>query len=197
MYSCFELLGESTGLYFFSAVFQGNMSLLALIGVFVVFKIQQLNSSIQQLNDMMLRFVRDRLSLSMQPGYTGPIICKFKESVPDIDSMLAEYLNEHHPLCEAAQNLKKDSQVKRLLDESKKYNIQKTKLTQNIKTPFILILITILLSLTCLPIIHLFHQKNLLLEITVILIEIIFCTVTLLSVYQFIKQTVREESYQN
>lgn len=35
-----NLFSDSTGLYFYSAVFQGNMALLALLGVFVVYRLQ-------------------------------------------------------------------------------------------------------------------------------------------------------------
>jgi hypothetical protein len=44
--------GESTGLYFYSAVFQGNMALLALVGVFVVFKLQYISWRKQALEEI-------------------------------------------------------------------------------------------------------------------------------------------------
>ena len=80
-----DLFGETTGLYFFSAVFQGNMALLALVGVLIVFKIQQLNSSISQINDLIIRFIKDSLSLGMKPGYYFPFKCEYKNGVPDIE----------------------------------------------------------------------------------------------------------------
>lgn len=46
-----DFFGDSTGLYFYSAVFQGNMALLGLLGVIAVFKLQNLASREDRLED--------------------------------------------------------------------------------------------------------------------------------------------------
>lgn len=53
---------ETTWLYFHSAVFQGNMALLAFIGVFVVFKLQQISSDLQTQFKNIDTFVRQCMS---------------------------------------------------------------------------------------------------------------------------------------
>ena len=54
-----DIFGESTGLYFYSAVFQGNMALLALVGVFAVFRLQQYQSVLDRFDTIVASFVRD------------------------------------------------------------------------------------------------------------------------------------------
>lgn len=52
---------ETTWLYFHSAVFQGDMALLAFVGVFVVFKLQQVSSNLQTQFRNIDAFVRDTM----------------------------------------------------------------------------------------------------------------------------------------
>jgi len=56
------LSNEYIGLYFFSAVFQGNMALLALTGVFVIFRLQHIDSEIAETFQKMKRFLVNRSS---------------------------------------------------------------------------------------------------------------------------------------
>jgi hypothetical protein len=55
---------ETTWLYFHSAVFQGDMALLAFVGVFVVFKLQQISSDLQAQFKNLDTFVRDFMRYS-------------------------------------------------------------------------------------------------------------------------------------
>lgn len=50
-------IGDSTGLYFYSAVFQGNMALLAFVGVFVVFRLQALSNHLLNLDSRIMDYV--------------------------------------------------------------------------------------------------------------------------------------------
>jgi hypothetical protein len=56
------LNNEYIGLYFFSAVFQGNMALLALTGVFVVFRLQLIDQEIASTFQQMKQHVLSRSS---------------------------------------------------------------------------------------------------------------------------------------
>lgn len=53
---------ETVWLYFHSAVFQGDMALLAFVGVFVVFKLQQISSDLQTQFKNIDTFVRQYMS---------------------------------------------------------------------------------------------------------------------------------------
>jgi hypothetical protein len=49
-------------LYFHSAVFQGDMALLAVLGLFVVLRLQQLQTRIDSLSQNIIRYVHDRMT---------------------------------------------------------------------------------------------------------------------------------------
>lgn len=53
------------GLYFFSAVFQGNMALLALLGVFVVFKQQMVTTELREKGNDFITSIREFLNLKI------------------------------------------------------------------------------------------------------------------------------------
>jgi hypothetical protein len=56
-----DMFGDNTGFYFYSSVFQGNMALLALVGVFAVYKLQQLSHSVETNGKELVDYVRDRI----------------------------------------------------------------------------------------------------------------------------------------
>jgi hypothetical protein len=80
-----HIFSESTGLYFYSAVFQGNMALLALSGIFAVFRLQQIHSQ-QRLLGQVIQDVtnaihgRQQFPLSwVQPDRIADIRAKISE----------------------------------------------------------------------------------------------------------------------
>ncbi|MBN1352601.1 hypothetical protein JXJ21_24650 [candidate division KSB1 bacterium] len=190
MYPLADLFGENTGLYFFSAVFQGNMALLALIGVFIVFKIQQLNSSISQINDLIIRFVKDTLSFGLQPGYYFPLKCEIINGVPDIYTALSN-IKENDPLFGKRKKLEEDNGLKKIYEESKFLNAQKAICKARSKLPILWTIATICFSIVCLPMVNTIHSKIIFLEISLVLIGIILNTITLISNYSFIKSVVK------
>ena len=190
MNSCIDLWGESTGLYFFSAVFQGNMALLALIGVFVVFKIQQLNSLIIQLNDIMVKFVRDNFSVR-KGGLPIPFLYKIDEDVVEIFDALKNYIKDHHDAKDTVQSLENNEHLNKLYNQGKSYSVQKNKFKTEMKLPIILTLFVIIVSLICLPFIHKIHYSWMLLEIYLITITILLNIVALFLNIKFIIKAVK------
>ena len=55
LFSKYIVLSQSTSLYFFSALFQGNAALFAILGVFVVFRLQIERSSIGSIEQILLK----------------------------------------------------------------------------------------------------------------------------------------------
>ena len=49
-------IDDYTGLYFYSALLQGNASLLAILGVFVIYRLQDLKSSVSNIRDFFLGY---------------------------------------------------------------------------------------------------------------------------------------------
>lgn len=79
------LINENVGLYFFSAVFQGNMALVALTAIFVIFKIQDLNKKLDTNEQVIKDFIRQSFrSISMyhHPMEDPPLSYKKIEELP-------------------------------------------------------------------------------------------------------------------
>lgn len=74
--TCCNFFSDSTGLYFYSAVFQGNMALLALLGVFIVLRFQRFES---------IRDDVDSFYLSAMKSAFKIVESMIKEKVPTLD----------------------------------------------------------------------------------------------------------------
>ncbi len=170
-----DFLGENTGLYFFSAVFQGNMALLALVGVFAVFKIQQLNSSLQQHNEYLIKTIQDRLSFELHDGYTMPFPCQIVNDIPDISAALQQVISKHGTkelIGLAAKSLQTDEGTKKMLEKSQNLANMKKKIKADMKKPIISTLSVAVFSLVWLPFVHGIHFACTDLEMCLIIVAI-------------------------
>ncbi|MDD5087921.1 MAG: hypothetical protein PHI18_03865 [bacterium] len=70
-----DFFGENTGLYFYSAVFQGNMALLGLLGVIVVFKLQHLSGWIDNIDEAIILYAQDKLEENRLVTGHIPLAC--------------------------------------------------------------------------------------------------------------------------
>jgi hypothetical protein len=50
-------IGENTGLYLYSAILQANMALLALLGVFIIFRLERIDDFLQRIDDRIIEFI--------------------------------------------------------------------------------------------------------------------------------------------
>jgi hypothetical protein len=58
-----SVFNDNVGLYFFSAILQGNMALFALVGVFVVFKYQHVASELANKDAQILTFAKNYFAM--------------------------------------------------------------------------------------------------------------------------------------
>ncbi|HEY3294065.1 MAG TPA: hypothetical protein VGL38_01365 [bacterium] len=93
-------------LYFHSTVFQGNMALVAFLGVFVVFRLQQLQQQYQSHFENLVRLVRDSMTSN---GQAIPVDCADSKAIEnDINRIAGGGMRSHIYSSDIAGALKKD-----------------------------------------------------------------------------------------
>jgi hypothetical protein len=140
-----SFFSESTGLYFYSAVFQGNMALLALVGVFAVFRIQQLTNRKNGLMESIVRYVSDSWK-----AYENAYPLAF-ETVADLKAALNELITrapaQDIGKIGAAKKLQSDLHLIQIMDRYDTYEIDINRTSKKMLTAFGLTVATIALSL--------------------------------------------------
>lgn len=152
-----DLFSDFSGAYFFSACLQANASIIALIGVFWIFKIQSINSNIEII----------KVSLSMERGISTNI-----EVDPAIITIFeTKTSNEQKEYIE--KNIKDDS-VKSLLESWMKNDIIKSEIMKSIKTPTIIISIGLFVDALFLAFSNLIHSFCTTIELIIISVALIY-----------------------
>jgi len=183
-------IGDYTGLYFYSAVFQGNMALLALVGVFVVFKLQQLTSGLEANRQNLLHYV--------QLVHTSPKIFKLVtnniynlEALPGLVEEIILKMNAIKPNTIEHFHFK-DFFKDFTFNQSVKINHILLELNKNVKRrmifPIISTLCVILISLIFLPLANYIHSWNSLCERVCIVMTIYANYISLFANVRFIFQ---------
>jgi hypothetical protein len=177
--------GESTGLYFYSAVFQGNMALLALTGVFVVFKLQHLKSNLQGIGERWRLFINHE----MEKSYPSDVSIDFVS--PETFRTTLE--NKHRALSY-------DTFVKSILDnegfqrieiEWQEHQRRITAVRKSFNVALCWTVAIIFLSLALMPLAGWLH-KGFLREVAFFTATIVFNVVAITITSRFIIFTVRE-----
>jgi len=154
-----DCITETTLHYFFSAVFQGNMALLALLGVFVVFRLQYLQSTLQTKD----RTIFDYVPIMKQKwwkwtNHTGDIPQDFPlyyRSVPGIARQLNEITKDVR--CKdagydkVAEGMLTDGEFNAGIEERNKIITLTNESRRGFILPSFLILLVILISVFSLP----------------------------------------------
>jgi len=176
-------------LYFFSAVFQGNMSLLALVAVFLVYKLQHISSNIQTNAEAILSYAKNHFAAN--PSIYNSLEIRIASHDPEIINEKIQYLSK-----EAINGNVKIS-AKQLLDEPNFIDLFSTRkillsnqsdYRKEFRKPFILQLAVIVLSLFGMVFIYPLHQNYPFIEIIFITITIGLNLITLFVNYKFINQ---------
>lgn len=153
-------LNDSVSLYFYSAVFQGNMAVLALIGVFVVFRLQQLANQLQSKEIVILNYIQGRFDTIRQGGV--PINY---DKVTDIINELEMIANNATGVAygdhiqQRAKEISEEEGLLRRLEEYSSLSDEILGIKRKWKFPFILILCVILLALIFLAIAFWVHTN--------------------------------------
>ena len=167
------ICNEYVGMYFYSAVLQGNMALLALLGVFVVFKRQELTIDLQGKDNAIVSYVQNYLDMF------SPISKHVAINYPNVEGIPTELLNMsndekvHGTTRTQAKDLYDDSNFKARYAERKELVDRRAKIVSLMAPAFIWILSIIIVSLVLLPFVHSIHAKTPWLELLLIVATII------------------------
>lgn len=161
------------GLYFFSAVFQGNMALLGLLGVFVVFKRQEITYALQEKDNVIITYLHKFLELDWD--HVKPVAFQYPniEAIPE--RLIEESRNKTRgeSLCYKFNKLSEDKNFQERFKERKELVNKRSKILNLMVPPFFWILSVIFASLVLLPLIYLIHSKWPWLELVLIAVTII------------------------
>jgi hypothetical protein len=180
------------GLYFFSAVFQGNMALLALLGVFMVFKQQVITTDLREQENEIIAFLQKYCeiytSTSRPPGsllFLLPFSYKRVEDIPNIMKEMASRKDQSW-LTGLANGLLQNDEYKYRFENLEEISRKSKNIINHLKRPFISFLIVIILSLVLLPLIPLIHKASICFEILMIVCTFIINIWVLVETTRFV-----------
>jgi hypothetical protein len=153
---------DSTSLYFYSAVFQGNMALLAIIGVFVVFKIQQMTSNLIEKDKIILDYIQNSFKGMIQEGKHLPEIPINYKDIGTLKTALNNIVSGskfNDSIKSRTKELLNDSELNKRFEERKIIQVERIEVINRMKFPFIMILIVIIFSLIFLPLSNTVHHS--------------------------------------
>ena len=187
-------MSNNTGLYFYSAVFQGNMALLALVGVFVVFKLQILAGSLQQKDSEIVQLIRE-IFLSQGSRPIPEEIRSGFRSMETLQQTIQALLdnkiyNPDHLY--VVQALYSNSSFKYLFTEREPIVDKQRRLVRRTRVPFSLILLVIIVSLILLPFAELMHLTCPGVELIVVLSVIVLNIIALIVNSRFVFRVLKD-----
>jgi hypothetical protein len=166
------ICNEYVGLYFYSAVFQGNMALLALLGVFVVLKRQELTSELQGKDNAIVSFVQNYLDLFSSLPKRVAINYPNVDTIPSVLFNMSNDNTVNDTIRARAKVLYNDSNFNARFAERKELIDKRAKVVVLMAPAFIWILYVIIVSLVLLPFVHSIHTKTSWLELLLIVATI-------------------------
>jgi hypothetical protein len=166
------ICNEYVSLYFFSAVFQGNMALLALLGVFVVFKRQELTSEIQGKDAAIVSYVQNYLDLIVSQSKHVAINYPNVEALPNIILNMSNDQTLNNTIRARCKALHEDSNFNARFTERSVLVEKRRTVASSMVEPFGWILFIIIASLALLPFVHSIHTKTPWLELALIIATI-------------------------
>ncbi len=191
------LTNEYIGLYFFSAVFQGNMALLALAGVFAVYRIQSLDGQIETQTSRLFEYVAHRslhldsreVQTQMSGVFTASLLHERLETwKTNTDKNF--FADNLRTLAMSVFNEKaRDFDSVQSLVSNRRSTIGQMRL------PFLLTLVTIVVSLLGLCFAHPLHNSHRGMEATGIFLTVLLQLVSLFATTRFIFLAIRTDGH--
>lgn len=186
-------LSNSSGLYFYSAVIQGNMALLALIGVFIVFKLQKIANDLDRLNSRIIEFVAIYVDLTSLFGKTTSLpMDQEVETLPLILNRLITDKNQSILVHNQVNDIQRSKKYLQLYEKRKFLNGMKLKIRQRMKVPFLWTLSVIVISLIFISLSHALHNYSEILELICMVCTILINVYALNLNTEFIWLTLQE-----
>lgn len=184
--------GESTGLYFYSAVFQGNMALLGLLAVFYAFFYQQLKAKTGYFENKICEtsdFIRQSLL-----NETGSLRGASDRDIKRFFSALENNLSvgtmlEREAITSALRNYR--TQVVPYMQLRNHFQGRLNTLPNSILLPFVLTAVVIVLSLASLLLVHFIHVRCSFIELVLFLLTILIDLCALFLNSRFFYKTIK------
>jgi hypothetical protein len=143
---------QYTGLYFYSAIFQGNMALIAFAGVFAVFRIQLLAQSIQLKESEITKFLSAHYTSNSYP--LPEELRSHFNNVLNIMTHINALLSDpnYRPSSRGRlEHLPNNQTLQSMLRELGQLTALKQTIISNLRFPFASIVAIILISVTLIP----------------------------------------------
>lgn len=188
-----NLFDNYTGLYFYSAVFQGNMALLAFTGVFVVFRLQLLSQAIQYKEAEVINFMIN--CYDNKPQWIHQEVRSHFDDLKNIKFHIQTLLDNRdwQPSNRGTlEALQQNFTFSMSIEELKKIENQKKNIISKIKFPFGSLLAVVILSLILLLATNYIHTTNFWLEICMFILTLLLNIWALYINVKFIFKTVVE-----
>jgi hypothetical protein len=185
------ICNEYIGMYFFSAIFQGNMALLAFLGVFVVFKRQELMSELQGKDSLIVSFVQNYFDLILPAGKHMAFSYRSIEDLPNVIHAMIDNGSYPSNIQSRAKALHTDPNFNARYSERNQIITRRSSVLKLLVKPFWWILGIVIVSLLFLPFIHSIHLNypilELLIVISTILANVVALFVTKVYVWKILK----------
>jgi hypothetical protein len=205
------LTNPSISLYFYSAVFQGNMAILALSAVFVVFYLQELSGLIAKEEDLIISYVNDYIkNQCTYPHKTFSIYRKFvRAHANNILKLLKKYSIEtsydnkekFQVFIKACNELIIDRTLIKYHSDLKVIIRKKKKVIEKLETPFYWILSVLIISIFLLPLSYCIHNiriHNIPFFVLILIIFVVYLNIrALYQTTKFIFNVLQENIGQN
>jgi hypothetical protein len=162
-----DFFNDYTSFYFYSTLFQGNMALLGLGGVFVVYRLQVLSTAMAAHDSNLVRIAE-----SLFGGVLPKIVSDALVNVPSFVSTIHEYVSEWESANPNA-SWSEISQLRRLIEDTRVRQIlkmreldlgSKSRIRGEYRFPFLSILLLTFCSLALIPFCSYIHHCSFLLE---------------------------------
>ncbi len=165
-----QLFADFSSAYFFSACLQANASIIALIGVFWIFRIQSINSNIDSI----------KIALSMERGITSDLKLE-----PDIITIFE--LKDTDERKNYIEKQVENESAKSLLKSWLEKDVNKTDIMNSIKTPIIIIAIGLVIDAVCLVFSNFIHSLCIMVELSIISVALLY---QILIIFKVVKNVI-------
>ena len=186
------LNNEYVGLYFYSAVFQGNMALLALVGVFLVFRLQVIDQSLQNV----VTGIKNLIPPFIGVGNNAEQIVETIQSYDDVYDYLKKWIQcdvnnpkEKHFFTTAYSILRNSNLLSLILNG---WMLTELRLitTKMFLSPSKWVGVVILYSLLLLPCATMLHGLSKSIELLLIIVLVIIQVYALYGLYKFVLKVI-------
>jgi hypothetical protein len=183
-----EFFGEYTSFYFYSTLFQGNMALLALGGVFVVYRMQ-IHTTMIAAHDAEIVRIAERYYHGELPQFVSEALLNPSTFLSQIESWHKER-GEEHSYSHETRKLIRDPQLKQLsIARDHSIAIQEN-IRRKFRPPLAMILILTFCSLLVLPFCASIHCVSQWLEAGMFLIATAFEAIALKRTWELILELI-------